>query len=105
MTRKRLKPAHRRQLILSEALHLACVRGYQRITRDEVAIRAGASGALVNFYFPRIEDLRSEVLTEAIRLAVVPVVAQALAAQDATALAAPQELKDLVASWISGGAA
>lgn len=103
MTRTRLAPKHRKQLILLEALHLAGFRGYQHITREEVAGRVGTVPGLINVYFPTIGDLRAAVLTEAIRLCVIPVVAQGLVMQDPVALDAPQDLKDAAASWVAGG--
>ena len=99
-----MKPKHRKQLILSTALHLARHRGYQHITREEVAKAGKITPSLVNVHFPTIDLLRAAILAEAIRLCIVEIIAQGLVMRDQTALDAPHDLKAEAASWMMRGA-
>ena len=100
MTVKRFKPAHRKQMILSAALHLAERLGYSHITRAEVAVVAHTAPALVSHYFPLIDTLKDAVMCEAVRMSNVAVVAQGLGMRHPVAMAAPDDLKGEAARWM-----
>lgn len=79
--------------LLSAALKLASVKGYNRITRDEIAQAAGVSPALVSARLGTMDAMRRSVMRAAIRERVLPVVAQGIVARDKHALAADIELR------------
>ncbi len=93
MNRTRLDPKTRKQTILTAAVGLAKSYGYDRITREAVAIRAGVSAALVSKYFVTMEQLRAAVMGEAVRLEVVTIIAQGLVAGSTVAKGAPEALR------------
>ena len=99
----RLKPKHRKQLILSAAVKLADIRGIQYVTQREIAHTLGMSPSLIYRYFPSMHILRDAVMTEAVRTSKVPVVAQGLGAQNPIAMAAPDDLKEAAARWMLEG--
>ena len=76
--RRRENPAKRRAEILHHALDLAEEIGYSRLTRDAIAKRAGVAFSLVTYYFRNIENLKIEMILEAIDLKIIPVLAEAL---------------------------
>lgn len=79
MTRTRKAPAVRRQEILAAALSLAEARGYQNVTRDEIAHAAGVSGSSVQYHFRTVDQLRRELLDYAVQVEALLVIAQGLA--------------------------
>lgn len=91
MTAK-LKPNDRRALILSAALTLAAEQGYQRVTREAVGAAAGIAPALISYLFGTMPDFRRDIMRAAVRGRNLAVVAQGLAAGDAHARKAPQDL-------------
>lgn len=91
--RKRVIPALRRKHVLDVAIELAKTKGYNTLTRDEVATGANVSPGLVSHYFRSIEQLRIVVLKTAVRKEVLEIVAQGLVHEDPIAIQAPKELK------------
>ena len=77
-TIKKLTHAERRASILTAALEAAEALGYIKITREDVAVRAGVSPGLVSYHFNHIKEMRDEVISEAIRVENLPVLAQAV---------------------------
>lgn len=100
-TRKRLSPNERRALILKAAVALAVRGDYRNITRDAVADHAGVSAGLVSQYFP-MSKLRQSIMREAVRLELLPILAQGIVARDPLALAAPLKLKARALDSIGG---
>ena len=98
----RLEPNHRKQLILNAALHSAEFHGYQFITREIVAKGAEVSPALVSHYYLTIGLLRTAVMTEAVKVGRVPVIAQGIVARCPVAMGASDELKEQVVQWMRG---
>jgi AcrR family transcriptional regulator len=80
---------------------MARIDGYHAITRDDVALEAGVSCALVTHYFGTIRGLRLEVMTEAIAREIPEIVANGLATGDSLAQSAPTALKEKAAALIS----
>lgn len=80
--------------ILKAALEL-CGDGahYVRITRDEIAKKAGIPSSLVAYHCGTMADLRRDIMREAVRVENLPVIAQGLAARDRQALKAPEEVQ------------
>jgi len=95
MSEKRMQPKERRAAILTAAVELARVEGYNRITREGVANAAGVSPGLVSQYFNTMAQLRRALIRHAINAEppVLEIIAQGLTAQDPHALRASDELK------------
>ena len=90
----RLEARARVAQILKAALEL-CGEGahYVRITRDEIAKKAGIPSSLVAYHCGTMADLRRDIMREAVRVENLAVLAQGLAARDRQALKAPEELR------------
>jgi AcrR family transcriptional regulator len=90
---KHKHPADRKAEILTAALHAARCEGYRSFSRETVANVAACSPALVSHYFSTMKRLRRAVMSAAIARRDLVVLAQGLAAGDAKARSAPDELK------------
>lgn len=88
------KVEDRNRRVLEAAVSLASERGYQKITRSEVADRAGVATGSVNNAYETMDGLRDAVMAAAVERGLLAIVAQGLAASHPTARAAPQVLKD-----------
>lgn len=75
---KRLSPTDRKNMILETALILAETKGYDKITRDELAAAANVSGPTVNYHFGTIENFREVLLDYAIARCNLTIAFQAL---------------------------
>lgn len=95
-TRRREEPETRRKEILNAAIVLSLENGYQNITRESVAASAHTSCALVTWYFQTMDNLKSEVMAQAIEKHIVPIVAQGLSMGDSQALNIGMLLKEKV---------
>lgn len=93
MTRTRMSRRARHDDILAAALRVSVTVGYNRITRDDIALAAGCSPALVSEMFGTMVCLRRAMMRAAVANAVLPVIAQGLALRDPHALRAPAELR------------
>lgn len=83
----------RKRAILEAAISEAKEQGYQWITRDAVAKRAGVGAGSVNVAFGRMVELKRAVLREAVARRIVEIVAQGLADAHPIAKDAPSDLK------------
>lgn len=84
--------------IMAAALRVSATVGYNRITRDDIALAAGCSPALVSDALGTMCSLRRALMRAAIARRVLPVVAQGLALRDPHALRAPAELRAAAAA-------
>lgn len=98
---KRLPPNDRRALVLEAALHTAEHKGYRRMTRDLIAVRAEVSPSLVSLYLGTMPQLRRVVMREAIKREIVPIVAAGLAERDPAALRAGPALRARAAAHLT----
>jgi AcrR family transcriptional regulator len=89
----KLEARERTAQILAAALKLAAREGYARITREAIAGAAGVSPGLVTHHMGTMEQLRRDLMREALRAECLPVIAQGLVARDRHALKAPRELQ------------
>lgn len=89
----RLSPKDRNASILDAALRMARLHGYQRVTRADIAVAAECSEALVSSYLGTMIAVRRAIIRAAIKQKDLVVLAQALAAKDAHAQKAPEELR------------
>lgn len=92
----------RRAQILTAALELARDGQYLTMTRDAIARQAKVSTGLVGRYFADMPDLRRAVMTEAIRVELLTVVAVGVATGDQVALSAPAELRAQAVARLGG---
>ncbi len=99
--RNRKEPEERKREILEAAIELSKKIGYSHITRDGVAEQAGTSYALVSVYFGTIENLKIEVLKEAIKKEVLEIIAQGLARKETLTARLPLKLKRKVLQYLS----
>ena len=90
---QRKDPEVRRQEILGAAVELARESGYLKMTHSHIAGRVEVSPSLVRKYYETKSKLREAVMVEAVRLEVVEVVLQGLAALDPIAQSAPATLR------------
>lgn len=92
--RRRLAPDARRKKILDTAVRLvASGRGkYLAVTRAQVARSARVSPALVSHYFGDMAALREGIMREAIRLKILPIIAQGIGCDCPIAKSAPTKL-------------
>ncbi len=88
----------RRQAMLTAALRLAETTGYLRVTRDDIAIAAGCSPALVSHYLGTMPQTRRYIMGEALRMKCLSVIAQGLAHGDRRALNAPLAVREAAAA-------
>lgn len=91
--RKNMTAAARRDDILAAAVRLSVTRGYLRVTREDIALAAGCSPALVSNCLGTMVQLRRAIMGAAIANEVLPVIAQGLAAKDKRAQKVPMELQ------------
>jgi len=68
--------------ILAAALKLSIAKGYNRLSRDEIAIEAGCTPSLISYHFGTMKKLRRAILGEAKRLKVESVIKQGEEAQE-----------------------
>lgn len=94
MSRIRLLPNDRKQQILDAALLVAqSPGGWARLTRGAVANEAECAQGLISNYFGTMIAFRRAIMRAAISAENLSVIAQGLAAGDACAKKAPDELK------------
>jgi len=93
MKQIKLEARERKAQILSTALTLCETASYARVTRDQIAERAGCAPTLVAYHFGTMPALRRDIMREAVRVECLPVIAQGLALRDSHALKAPEELR------------
>lgn len=93
MTHRRMGKRARHDDILDATLRVAALVGYNRMTRDDIALAAGCSPALVSEALGTMPALRRSCMRQAVAREVLPVIAQGLALRDPHALRAPEELR------------
>lgn len=96
------KVEQRNRRILEAAAQLAAERGYQHITRSDVAERAGVAVGSVNNAFGTMDGLRDAVMRKAVADEHGGIVGQGLAARHPVALEAPPRLKERAAASLAG---
>lgn len=89
----KLEARERIAQILAAALVLAEAKGYQRVTRDDVAAHLRIPSSLVPYHMGTMTEFRRKMMREAVRVECLPVIAQGLACRDRHALVAPDDLR------------
>lgn len=89
--------------IMAAATECAMDAGFQWITREEVAARAGVSVGTVNTAYGTMNELKRAVLRRAVETENLAIVAQGLADGHEIARAAPAHVRAAAAAHIAGG--
>lgn len=100
VTKSRANPILRKEQILDVAIELARKDGCHKITRDNIAHKAGVSEGLVSSYFGTMSNLKRSVMRAAIARGIPEIIAKGLANNDPYARKASAELKALAASTL-----
>lgn len=93
MKQLKLEARERKAQLLTAALEVSKTVGFARVTRDQIAARAGCAPTLVAHYFGTMTALRRDIMREAVRAECLPVLAQGLAVRDPHAAKAPEGLR------------
>ena len=91
--RKRMQPKERRDQLLAVAVELSVKLGYNRVTKEDIAKKAGVTPGLINNYFGTMTKLRRQIIRTAIRDEILEVIAQGLINNDPHAKKADAQLK------------
>jgi len=100
--RNRVNPTLRKKQILGAAITVAKKQGYDKISRADIANAAGVSEPLISHYFGTMADIRIAIMTEAVRIGVVEIVAQGLGNCDPLARTASDEVKQAAVDSMMG---
>jgi len=79
--------------ILKAAIRIAREHGFQKITRELIANKAGVSTGRVSQAFGTMIQLRRAIMRFAIKREELEIIAAGLGIQDKTAMKAPEHLK------------
>ena len=79
--------------ILAAAAQIACKVGYQSITREAVAKAVGCSPAVISHRWSTMAQFKRALMRYAVRVPVLPIVAQGLAVRDSHACKAPASIQ------------
>lgn len=91
-----------RQVFLVQAAITAAKRiGFLNITREHIATEAGISPPLVSRYLGDMDNIRTVIMKEAVRLEILPIIAQGLAAGHPVATGVSAGLRVLAAESLS----
>ncbi len=93
MTHRRMGKRARHDEVLDAALRVAEHIGYNRMTREDIALAARCSPALVSEVLGTMVQCRRSVVRAAVARGVLAVVAQGLALRDPHALKAPESVR------------
>jgi len=99
-TDRMTKKLDRREKILNVALEIAARVGYSNVERQEVAIGAECSAALISYHFSTMTQFKRAIMRAAVHKEDAKVVAQGLAANDPIAVKAPALLKAQAATLL-----
>jgi AcrR family transcriptional regulator len=88
--------------ILAAGLKLAEAKGYQQVTRDDLAAAVEASPAAISFHFGTMHQFQRAVMRAAVHQQNLRVIAQGLAVRDPQALHASPELQQKAVNAIKG---
>lgn len=98
ISKARAHPALRKDRILQAALAVATSLGIDKMTRAEISEQAGVSTGLITRSFGTMIALKRDVMRAAVKMELLPVIAQGLASGDRHACKAPEELKQRAAN-------
>lgn len=79
----RKNPGDRRREILNFGIKIAKKCGYKKITMQKVSKKLGISPPLMHHYFNNVEELKNEIIKEALENGIVEIIAQLMVFKDA----------------------
>lgn len=94
------KSSVRVEELLGAGLQLAVAKGYQQISRADLAQAIGVADGTVSLHFGTMKQFRRSLMRAAVSRRNLAVLAQGLAMKDPHALEAPAELRDAAANSI-----
>lgn len=97
----RTDPELRKDQILNIAINLASIIGCHRITRNEVAVKAGVSIGLVNNYFGTMKQLKRSIMRAAVKRKIPEIIAFGIIDNNIYAKKAKGELRRLALELIN----
>lgn len=86
--------------LLAAGLTLAAAKGYQRVSRADLAQAVGVAEGTVSLHFGTMKQFRRSLMRAAVDQRNLAVLAQGLAMRDAVACEAPADLRDEAANSI-----
>ena len=81
------------QQIMQAAINLSALHGYDKITRDQVAMTANVSPAIISYYFKTMPQFRRSIMGEAIKQQQLQIIAQGIVNRDPRALNLSDKIK------------
>ena len=94
------KSAVRIEEIIAAGLSLAAAKGYQRVSRADLAQAVSVAEGTVSLHFGTMAQFRRSLMRAAVHQRNLAVLAQGLAARDHEALKAPASLRDAAANTL-----
>jgi AcrR family transcriptional regulator len=94
------KSAVRVEEIIAAGLLLAVAKGYQQVSRADLAQAVGVAEGTVSLHFGTMKQFRRSLMRAAVNQRNLAVLAQGLAMRDAEACKAPADLRDEAANSI-----
>lgn len=91
---KRKKPSARKDELLEAGLMVAQTKGFQKVTRDDIAAVVGVTGAAVQYHFSTMGSLRTALVRRAVKTENYVVIAQAIVATHPSVSKASRELRE-----------
>ena len=91
----------RRLFLVKAATTAAQKLGFLNITREHIALEAGVSPPLVSRYLGDMDSIRNIIMDEAVKLEILPIIAQGLAAGHPGATGASAGLRILAAESLN----
>ena len=91
-----------KQQILTAAMGLAGRQGFRNVTRAAIASRVGIATGTVSYHFETMAKLQDAIMSHAVEVSNVIVVAQGLAEGHKAAKAAPNSLRLEAAKLMAG---
>lgn len=99
--KRRVPAVMRREHLLAVAVSLSKDHGYNKITRETIAEKAGVSVSLITKNFGTMNQLKRDIMRVALRKEIPEIIAQGLVNGDKRALKAPADLKAKAATLIA----
>ena len=93
MNRRRMSPAARYDEIISAAVRRSIDLGYNKISREDVALAAHCSPALVSQYLGTLTHMRRQIMRAAVTNEVLEVIAQGIVMGDKHAMRALESIR------------
>lgn len=100
VVKTRTDPELRKDSVLNVAIELASIIGCHRLTRDEIALKAGISMGLVTNYFGTMKKLKRTVMRTALKRKIPKIIAFGIIENDVHAKKAKGDLRRLALNLI-----